>query len=152
MPTAVTTNKKTMNTEQDAEEEGLSLLERERRRGTEITQNEDADADDDGVLSDRDFETNEVDDGNATGAPSDQRKRQPAPGAGGATAHVQQPNLVPASATQQTNTTLPFPPVIKNPNVAAPQTPQPANGFPGTQVAFTPQARTHQAGTPQRVD
>ena len=52
MPTAVTTNKNTMNTKQDAEEEGLSLLKRERRRGAEITQNEDAADDDDCVLSD----------------------------------------------------------------------------------------------------
>mmetsp|Transcript_30584 Transcript_30584/g.56549 ORF Transcript_30584/g.56549 Transcript_30584/m.56549 type:complete len:181 (-) Transcript_30584:2253-2795(-) len=121
----------TMNAEQDAAEVGLSLVERERRRGAEITQNEDASADDDGALSHQEFDNNEVDASNATGAPSGQRKQRPAPGAGGATAYAQQPNLVPASASQQTNTALPFPPVIENPIVAAPQTPQSANANAG---------------------
>ena len=60
-----------MNTEQDAEEDGLSLLELERRRGALITQNEEVDGDEEEVLSDRDFDGNEVGNGEATGAPGD---------------------------------------------------------------------------------
>ena len=73
-----------MNTEQDAEEDGLSLLELERRRGAQITQNEEVDGDEEEVLFDRDFDGNEVGNGEATGAPGDQRRRGVEPGGAGA--------------------------------------------------------------------
>ena len=103
----------------NAEEEGVSLLDSERRRGAQITQNEGANGDEEDGLSDQDFEQNEVDDGDTIGAPGEQRTRQAEPRGEG-------PNIVPASVTQQTP--LSIPPVMYNPNAAAPGTPLPTNG------------------------